>query len=204
MSRVARWIAYCLVSKNEYDVQVGLTAFSPIGWPLRLSQAYNILPPLLPLIHLTSPASGSQTTFDVVGNAQEDDYFDNLHCHIHILNVVLNDVPSYTRAETRQPPQDVTPGGEKPQTELQRLKHCLDVLHGKIGTSTSVQVGRNSFVDDASIVDTRAAHLDRSRVKAALQQLSFRVHYQREAALRSAGIGRPRNLRGYFSKPTAS
>ncbi len=48
-------------------------------------------------------------------------------------------------------------------------------------------------------VDTRAAHLDRSRVKAALQQMAFRVHYGRDAALsRLRGPAKPRNIHGYF------
>lgn len=48
-------------------------------------------------------------------------------------------------------------------------------------------------------VDTRAAHLDRSRAKAVLQRLNLRVHYQRVAALKS---GKPRTLRGYLVKPS--
>ena len=50
------------------------------------------------------------------------------------------------------------------------------------------------------LVDTKAAHLDRSRAKASLQRLYSRVHYQRLATLKSrSSNGRPRNLHGYFS-----
>lgn len=57
------------------------------------------------------------------------------------------------------------------------------------------------FTDEHS-VDTRAAHLDRSRAKAALQRLSFRIHYQRTASLRPGnGTGKPRNLHSYFASP---
>lgn len=55
------------------------------------------------------------------------------------------------------------------------------------------------------LVDTRAAHLDRSRAKAALQQLAFRIHYQRQACLQRGvgGGGKPRrrNLDAYFGTP---
>ena len=50
---------------------------------------------------------------------------------------------------------------------------------------------------DASVVDTRAAYLDRSRAKAAIQRLSFRVHYQRAATLKA---GDKPDLRKYFHK----
>ena len=36
-------------------------------------------------------------------------------------------------------------------------------------------------------VDTRAAHLDRSRAKGAIQRLSMRIHYQRTALSKSGG-----------------
>ena len=36
-------------------------------------------------------------------------------------------------------------------------------------------------------VDTRAAHLDRSRAKGAIQRLSMRVHYQRAALSKTGG-----------------
>ncbi|KAK7692726.1 hypothetical protein QCA50_004359 [Cerrena zonata] len=72
------------------------------------------------------------------------------------------------------------------RSDLDMVKRLLDLLHGKI-------------------VDTRAAHLDRSRAKAALQQLSFRIHYQRQAYLQrgSGGGGKPRrkNLESYFGTP---
>ena len=38
-----------------------------------------------------------------------------------------------------------------------------------------------------SVVDTRAAHLDRSRAKGAIQRLSMRVHYQRAALSKTGG-----------------
>ena len=50
------------------------------------------------------------------------------------------------------------------------------------------------------VVDTKAAHLDRSRAKAVLQRLASRIHYQRTASIKSgAGTARPRNLLAYFN-----
>lgn len=46
-------------------------------------------------------------------------------------------------------------------------------------------------------VDTRAAHLDRSRAKGAIQRLSMRIHYQRAALSKTGG-----QLRlGHFFSP---
>jgi hypothetical protein len=53
--------------------------------------------------------------------------------------------------------------------------------------------------------DTRAAHLERSRIKAALQRLSMRVHYQRLAAMNGgSGKQKPRRLNDFFSAVTSS
>lgn len=94
---------------------------------------------------MLSPVSGSKTLFDVAGGAEEDDYFDNLSYYVEMLNSALNDVPAYVREEKR----GLTSAGsmsavkgagsspEKPKTELQQIKHCLEVIHGKIGMSSA-------------------------------------------------------------------
>lgn len=175
MARVARWLSHgLLVGDHIFD-----------------EQPYSSLPALEPIADLLSPPGGSKAMFDVVSGAEEDNYFDDLLCYVQILNRAFNDVPAYVQEEKRLAAVNsqlstngVAPASpEKTKTELQRIKHSLDVLHGKI-------------------VDTRAAHLDRSRVKAALQQLSFRIYYAREAALKWYRAPRPANLRAYFRKPT--
>ena len=81
--------------------------------------------------------------FDVVSGAEEDSYFDDLLCYVGILSRAFNDVPAYVQEERRlgaASSQSLLSNGapsspEKPKSELQRIKHSLDVLHGKIGAS---------------------------------------------------------------------
>ncbi|GJE95453.1 hypothetical protein PsYK624_116370 [Phanerochaete sordida] len=176
MARVSRWLSHGLL----------------LGDRVLHEQPYSALPALEPIVELLSPPGGSKAMFDVVSGAEQDNYFDDLLCYVQVLSRAFKDVPAYVQEEKRLAAANSQPvingaapaSPEKPKTELQRIKHCLDVLHGKI-------------------VDTRAAHLDRSRVKAALQQLAFRIFYTREAALKWYRPARPANLRGYFPKPPA-
>lgn len=78
--------------------------------------------------------------------------FENVTSKVVLLSVALTDI-------TRQTERVVGAG----LTDLNAVSAQLANLHAKI-------------------VDTRAAHLDRSRAKAALQTLSFRIRYQVAAA----------------------
>ncbi|PIL36089.1 hypothetical protein GSI_01749 [Ganoderma sinense ZZ0214-1] len=157
------------------------------------------LPDLWPVIVLLTPESGSCGHFDIPGNTDKEGYYDDLTCWLSVLSRVLSDIDEYTLLETRGmrkvPKKSELEGADKENDEekekelelepkltlLQQVSRSLDLLHGKI-------------------VDTRAAHLDRSRAKAAIQRLSFRVHYQRAATLKSREGGKP-DLRKYF-KPS--
>ncbi|TCD69819.1 hypothetical protein EIP91_006132 [Steccherinum ochraceum] len=172
-SRIARWVAR--------------------GCLLRLSHsspgAYTGLPDISPFISLLSPSPNSREPFDIFGNANEDGFFEDLGYRMDILSFALSDIDGYVQEERlaaasqpAPPPSPRTGGTEKPQSPLETVKTLLDTLHGRI-------------------TDTRAAHLDRSRTKAAVQQLSLRVHYQRQTSLRYASSttsAKPRNLKGYF------
>ncbi|KAM5531660.1 hypothetical protein V8D89_014649 [Ganoderma adspersum] len=158
------------------------------------------LPDLWPLVDFLAPESGSCDHFDIPGNTEKEGYYDNLTCRLSILSRALSDIDEYTtlletRAARKIPKKTVSEEGtdkekgeeqekelEPKLTLLQQVSRSLDLLHGKI-------------------VDTRAAHLDRSRAKAAIQRLSFRVHYQRAATLKSREGGKP-DLRKYFVKST--
>ncbi|KAI9067389.1 hypothetical protein FKP32DRAFT_1664342 [Trametes sanguinea] len=164
------------------------------------ARSYEKLPDLSPIIDLISPPFGSGGYFDVVGNAKQDGYFDALTCRIFLLSRALSDIDEYTIQEMRAAKEQAArekerlekekaEGGASEEDEkeaeerekeapLERIRRLLNELHGKI-------------------FDTKAAHLDRSRAKAALQQLEYRVHYQRAATLKS-GWGRPRTLHRYF------
>lgn len=179
------------------------------------------LPDLWPVIVLLTPESGSCKHFDVSGNTSREGYYDDLTCWLSVLSRVLSDIDEYTMMETRaarlarkrpepeegtdkdqDQDQETEKELEPKQTLLQQVSRSLDLLHGKIGTSARVHgfCVRVLTILFAT-VDTRAAHLDRSRAKAAIQRLSFRVHYQRAATLKSREGGKP-DLRKYFIKST--
>ena len=105
-----------------------------------------MLPPLDPFVEMLSPVSGSKTLFDVVGGAEEDDYFDNLLHYVTVLSAALSDVPAYVTEERKtsgfKQANGRSSSSEKPETELQQIRHCLDAIHGKIGTSRFLTGGQ--------------------------------------------------------------
>ncbi|KAH9176675.1 hypothetical protein EDB89DRAFT_88811 [Lactarius sanguifluus] len=90
-----------------------------------------------------------------------------------LLGVALSGIESYVAEESmlRKTAQAAMPEGSPRKKEplpLELVRARLDAMHGKI-------------------FDTRAAHLDRSRAKGAIQRLSMRVHYQRAALSKTGG-----------------
>ncbi|KAG9221056.1 hypothetical protein CCMSSC00406_0005505 [Pleurotus cornucopiae] len=146
------------------------------------STGYSNLPPLFPLVKaLLDDASGR----DIFQINSQTDYVD-LGYYVHILAVALSAIDLYTENEKAQKPEPFSPSmlglgrrPEKPDTPLQLIKLALDSLHSRIA-------------------DTRAAHLDRSRTKAAIKQLSMRIHYQRRAAV-SSYVNRKQSIQSYFA-----
>ncbi|KAI6134463.1 hypothetical protein EDD17DRAFT_1857004 [Pisolithus thermaeus] len=141
-------------------------------------------PALEPLILLLSPPSDSGQLFDVTN--ENIDYEDLDHC-VAILAVALTDIAPYVREErslVRRPSITSGEGGssnaKKIPMPLERLHSALNVLQGKI-------------------VDTRAAYLDRSRVKAAIQRLAMRIYYDRLAIKGGSSRGRASTLQNWFS-----
>ncbi|KAJ3553007.1 hypothetical protein NM688_g3850 [Phlebia brevispora] len=161
-ARIARWLARRLLLPDAE------------------SATYSDYPPLKPLIALVTPRSGSKEVFDIPGNSEEENYFEDLASYVEILSYCLNDIDKYAQDEREKEKSDglavtssyASPGKsvEKPLTELEQLKHSLDRLHGKIA-------------------DTRSVDLARSAAKAALQQLAIRIHYTR-GAVRGRGPAR--------------
>ncbi|KZP03620.1 hypothetical protein FIBSPDRAFT_879284, partial [Athelia psychrophila] len=128
------------------------------------------LPPLASIIALLSPAPGSGGLFDILTRPELVDY-ENLGYYLEIISVALSRVPEYAS----QFKADHGPGAgvlDSPSKaaakmgDLEKVENAMISIHDKI-------------------VDTRAAHLERSRAKAALQRLQLRVRYQRMAAGRS-------------------
>ncbi|KAI9442445.1 hypothetical protein H4582DRAFT_1928434 [Lactarius indigo] len=124
------------------------------------------LPPLGPLISVLSHPDGPFSVRD------STDY-DALTSRIAVLGVALSGIESYVAEESmlRKTAQAAMPEGSPRKKEplpLELVRARLDAMHGKI-------------------FDTRAAHLDRSRAKGAIQRLSMRVHYQRAALSKTGG-----------------
>lgn len=153
---------------------------------------YSDLPPISEILNALLLTSSDQSgIFDL---HDETDYV-NLGFNVYILSVALSNVKGWALEEReesrskplgRHSPNKLGSGEDKPKTPLQVLCQALESLH-------------------SGISDTRAAHLDRSRTKAAVKALSVRIYYQRDAWIRgnTNSNGKPRmNLRQYF--PTKS
>ncbi|KIK79818.1 hypothetical protein PAXRUDRAFT_767920 [Paxillus rubicundulus Ve08.2h10] len=170
------------------------------GWTRHIAQwlAYGVLiptsikfteqlPSLDRLILLLSPEAGSGELFDVT--CETTDYEDLGH-YVAILAVALADITPYVGEErtitqsasitqVESSPSKV----RKPVLPLELLLRILEVVQGKI-------------------VDTRAAHLDRSRTKAALQRLTMSIYYERLAIKGVSSRGRTSTLQAYFRHHT--
>ncbi|KAF8135496.1 hypothetical protein EV363DRAFT_1320858 [Boletus edulis] len=140
--------------------------------------------PLEPLILLLSPDAGSCELFDVTNESTD---YEELRHYVHILSVALVDIAPYVEEECaiKSACSTLVPGSpnktkKSPVPPLELLRGVLDVLQGKI-------------------VDTRAAHLDRSRIKAAIQRLTLRIHYDRMALVDARPRRRASTLNAYFS-----
>ena len=143
------------------------------------------VPSLSPIVSLLEPPVDSGSLFDIMGNSGVEGYFGCAISYIELLSGALAGLEDYLGQED----------------DLDEIQKRLDSLHGKIGTCENViaiQVLIPTF-----IVDTRAAHLDRSRVKAALQHLSFRIYYQQKALHLYRNQKGKGGLWGYFEKANA-
>ncbi|KAI0093078.1 hypothetical protein BDY19DRAFT_921876 [Irpex rosettiformis] len=180
--RISRWLGYCLLLGSEIPGK----------------REYFALPSLHSIIKLLTPSPSTQpaTVFDVMKNADKDDFCEQLSYNIEILEVVLYDIESYVEEEKHSPHNTRTadnpnlglgswpgsPEKEKGESELEVVVELLQKMHGKIN-------------------DARAGDLERSKVKASLQYCWSRIHYQRVVALKAGSASKPRNLKGYFPRP---
>ncbi len=149
-------------------------------------KASYTLPPLSPLVTvLSSPDEAFSIT-------DSTDY-DALTSCVAVLGVALSGIESYVAEESMLRKLAHAPEGsprKKEQVPLEQIRTRLDAIHGKICTFALPLspfpwlINRHRL---PSAVDTRAAHLDRSRAKGAIQRLSMRIHYQRAALSRTGG-----------------
>ncbi|KAF7296111.1 VWFA domain-containing protein [Mycena kentingensis (nom. inval.)] len=153
---------------------VGISEFS--------QDQYCDLPPLAAILAVLSPSDEEQSIFEL----KQDTNYVELVFKVHILSIALSNIDGYVKEEAsqrqRNPQSPSKSAGDKPETMVSRIIFALDDMHG-------------------NIVDTRAAHLDRSRAKGVLKQLSMRVHYQHEHASKSVrGTKLSRPIQQYFAK----
>ncbi|KAI0789150.1 hypothetical protein C8Q75DRAFT_866321 [Abortiporus biennis] len=106
------------------------------------------MPDLDPIVKLVHPTANSEEMFDFNSNADKNGYFRDLALKAQILGITLTGLKVH-----------VVKNESQQQATIKDIGTQLKELHSKIN-------------------DTRAAHLDRSSVKATLQQLSFRLAYQ--------------------------
>ncbi|KAG9316538.1 hypothetical protein JVU11DRAFT_2588 [Chiua virens] len=136
------------------------------------------VPSLEQLILLLSPEAGSCEPFDVTNESTD---YEVLSHYVNLLSVALDDLVPYVEEENGSSIQG-SPGKPKkpPVPPLELLCRVLELLQSKI-------------------VDTRAAHLDRSRTKAAIQRLTMRIRYDRMALIGIRPRQRASTLKAYFS-----
>ncbi|EIW62887.1 uncharacterized protein TRAVEDRAFT_69101 [Trametes versicolor FP-101664 SS1] len=172
-------------------------------------RGYEKLPDLSPVVQLLSPAVGSGAYFDVAGNADKEGYHDELTSRVSLLSRVLSDIPEYTSLEVQAAKEQAAKekahkdAGAPPAGEAEQGEHQDGEKEKEEQASIIEQVRTQLEMLHGKIVDTRAAHLDRSRAKAVIQRLNLRVHYQRTAALKSGPrSGKPRTINSFFSAPS--
>ena len=134
--------------------------------------------------------------------------YDALTSRIAVLGVALSGIEGYVAEESMLRKLAYISEGSPRKREsmpLEQIRARLDAIHGKICTSTfPMPLGFCSLARARSpTVDTRAAHLDRSRAKGAIQRLSMRVHYQRTALSKTGGQLRLGDFK-FFSPGTNS
>ncbi|KAG6911113.1 hypothetical protein DXG01_003853 [Tephrocybe rancida] len=139
---------------------------------------YSDLPSILPLLKELTRECSKAT--DAPGKFEQHDKTDfvDMAFYVQILGVAATNIVGYVVEERKVPParpQDQATL-ELPDPPLILLRTAIENLHARIS-------------------DIRATHLDRSRTKAILKELSLRIYYQRKVAQQSF-----RTLHTYFSK----
>lgn len=175
MTLIVQWVSFCLLVGKEAP---------PIS-------EYRVMPSIVDVQDLLSPMPGSGEIFDIHHENHSIDYEDVGYL-VNILGRALSQVDRYTEMD-KKAKKAMKDRDEKEHIGLQIVRDMIDVIHGRIGEQTVSPFRRNYLLTrQRLIVDTRAAHLDRSRTKAALQRLSLRIHYQMLAP--TANSGKPNTL----------
>ncbi|RDB24989.1 hypothetical protein Hypma_007853 [Hypsizygus marmoreus] len=143
---------------------------------------YGELPDLFPiLVQITrSRVGNTESTKPGKFEQYEKTDFVDMAFYVQILSVAISNVSAYVVEERKTRCRTIS-AEEDNKSTLSLILSSIDVLH-------------------SGISDIRATHLDRSRTKAALKELSLRIYYQRVSANQSA-----RTLQHYYpGKRTSS
>ncbi|KAF5370701.1 hypothetical protein D9758_002027 [Tetrapyrgos nigripes] len=172
--RIARWLAYaCIAGQTEIASEHYADSL-----PLRGLSAYIS----------SSGTIGARNVFKI----DQDANYHEMEYHAQLLDIALSDISMYMHEEISagdsQPSHSVMnspskPSVEKPDTDtpLMSLWKSIEAVHTKIN-------------------DTRGTRLERSRTKAVLKNLSLRIHYQRDSALKSTARTKTKKMEQYFAK----
>ncbi|TFK75383.1 hypothetical protein BDN72DRAFT_874597 [Pluteus cervinus] len=131
---------------------------------------YSRVPPLEGLRDILS--STTPGAFEL----NESTNYITMGYHVKLLAAAISDVEGYLELE-RENAVTKSPSTEK-ISQLSRITAAIDLLHDQIA-------------------DTRAAHLDRSRTKAAMKAVGRRIYYQSMFVSRSRGRSKA-TLKDYF------
>lgn len=172
--RISRWLSTTLIIEGTIVPEVSSLLHQRLYSTLMIfNQDLNTL---VPASKIRGYLESSQGGLIDTGGSEEID-FENVTSKVTLLSMALTDV-------TRQIEQEVRAGA----SDMNAISAQLANLHAKIGEDLLYRPTAwactltSSCVVYFNLVDTRAAHLDRSRAKAALQTLAFRVRYQVAAA----------------------
>ncbi|KAF5380445.1 hypothetical protein D9615_004477 [Tricholomella constricta] len=165
--RIARWVAHGIIT-NKQAISL---------------KRYTDLPPLFPLVvELTRKRTGNNDSELGHFEQHENTDFVDMAFYVQILGVAITNVIGYVMEERNAPrprpssSHDTVAPAQPAEPPLALIRLAIENVHSKIS-------------------DIRATHLDRSRTKGALKELSLRIYYQRQTALQSA-----RTLHTYFTK----
>ncbi|KAG6849823.1 hypothetical protein H0H93_004632 [Arthromyces matolae] len=140
------------------------------------STRYCELPPIHPLLDEFMKRRSNSTVEPGKFEMHDNTDFVDMSFYVRILSIAVTDVLGYVREERKKPQLSSSTDGTPQETPLVLLRTALETLHGRIS-------------------DIRATHLDRSRTKAELKELSLRIYYQRQVAQQSF-----KTLHTYFPK----
>lgn len=154
-----------------------------------VESTYEPTPPLNKLDELLRSPDGG---FSIDNDTDFSEY-----CHrVAIFSSALTGLEDYISSPA--------PSGLVKLGEIPSIRTALAKLHGFIGEPSSTVHVMLWLIFPTE--DTRAAHLERSKAKAALMRLAMRLKYQSKALLdvgSSGPVGKPRKITEFFNKPTA-